>query len=187
MLFRSTNAVVKTFLDFEDATLQAQSPDSSLCSIAIKLERESQLDWSDFPIREDQSRVIQLSCELQQVIDAVAQSREPNWVYGPHFYVVPQTNMVDNSIYHVSARIAQVLQICDGRRTIYDVVTQLSIDIPEVPEPLRDYALVGLLEKARAEGLLAIYRTASEPAESQVGGFSIPEYSDMRAAASAQN
>jgi biotin synthase-like enzyme len=181
------NPVVKTFLDFEDATVQAQSPGGSLCSVANKLERGSQLDWSDLPVREDQSRVIQLSCELQQVIEAVMECREPNWVYGPHFYVVPQTNVVDNSIYHVSPRIAQVLQACDGRRTIYEVVTQLSNEMPDVPQPLRDYIFVGLLEKARAEGLLAIYRTASEPAESQVGGFSIPEYSEMRAAASAQN
>ena len=179
-----SDSKVRVLLEFEEAVTRSRPAKSSLPAGAIKLDCKSQLDWSDIPIREGQSRVIELSCELQSVIDAVQECREPNWENGPHFYVVVQA---ENAVYHVSPRIAKVLQACNGGRTISSVVTQLSLEIPEVPEAVQDYTFVSLLEKARSEGLVAIYRTASEAADSQEGGFSKSEYSEMRACASEQN
>lgn len=178
-----SDAKVHALLDFEDAMSHLPQK-SCLPASATKLDCGCQLDWSDIPIRAKQSRVIELSYELQDIIDAVRGCRDPNMVYGRHFYVVTQK---ENAVYHVSPGIARVLEACDGRRTISGVITQLSIEIPEVSERQRDYIFVSLIEKARTEGLVAIYRTASEAADSHEGRLSISEYSEMSACASEQN
>jgi len=150
---------VEVLLEFEGALTRSRPAKSSLSASAIKLDSKSPLNWSDIPIREGQSRVIELSCDLQGVIDAVQERREPNWESGPHFYVVVQA---ENTIYHVSPRIAKLLELCNGERTISNVVMRLCTEIPEVPEALQDYTFVNLLEKGRFEGLLAIsYRLGS--------------------------
>ncbi len=162
-------------------------PDTSRINGAECLEVGSPLDWNDIPIRAGKCRVIELPWELQRVIDGVKRSQPPEWLRGPHFYVVSQAELALNPVYHVSRRVAKALEACDGRRTIREVVKHLGSVLPEVPGPLRDYTFVALLEKAHTDGLLAIYRTASEAAESQEGAFAMPEYSEISAATSAQN
>jgi hypothetical protein len=105
----------------------------------------------------------------------------------PAFYVVFQAAYTKNAIYYVSPLIAKLLEACDGHNTIGDIVGQISTEMSDISEPLRDYICVSLLEEARSQGLVAIYRIASEAADSQNGGFSIRAYSAMSAAASEQN
>jgi radical SAM superfamily enzyme YgiQ (UPF0313 family) len=178
---------VALLLNYEDAVIQGAAPDTSRLRGASRLEVGEPLDWADIPVRDGQCRIIELSSDLQKVIDGVKHHRQPEWTRGPHFYVVAQAEATLNSVYHVSRRIAKALKACDGRRTMKQVVRRLAAELPEIPAPLRDYAFIALLEKAHAEGLLAIYRAASEAADNQNGGLSMPEYSETSAATSAQN
>lgn len=182
-----TNEVLKLFLEYEDALSCAQSPDPPRLSRALRRNSQEILDWSDIPIRKDQSRVIELSRGLQEAIDAVKNCRAPEWEAGPQHYVVGQVPGKKNLTYHVSSRIAKTVQACNGRRTICQVAEYLSAEIPSVPEPERDYEFVRLIETAWAEDLIEIFRTNSAAADSQDAGFSMPEYIEMSAAASERN
>jgi hypothetical protein len=181
------DSTVALFLTYEEELRRASPPDTTRVAGAILLGTGSPLDWTDIPLRDRKCRVIELPCDLQRVIDGVKKNRPPEWVRGPHYYVISQAEAASNSVHHVSRRIAKVVDACDGRRTMKDVLMHLATVLPEVARPVRDYTFVALVEKAHADGLLAIYRTDSEAAESHDGAFVLPEYSEISAAASVQN
>jgi hypothetical protein len=178
---------VVLLLTYEDAVTRAAAPDTARVGGASCLEPGSPLDWEDIPIRDKKGRVIELPWDLESVIDGVKNNRPPQRGRGPHYYVVSQAEADSNSVHHVSRGIAKVVEACDGRRTMKGVTSHLANVLPEVASSLRDYICVALVEKAHAAGLLAIYRTASEAADSHDGAFVIPEYSEISAAASVQN
>jgi hypothetical protein len=181
------NQLLQVFLEFEQAVNGAESPDSPKLSGGLPREAGETLDWSDIPIRTCQSRVIGLSRELDQAIEAVKSRRAPAWEPGRQWYVVAQVPGKASPVYHVSPRIAKAVEACNGRRTMRQLVSRLAMELPEVPEYLQDYTFVTLVEKAWTDGLVAIYRSASDAAGSQGAEFSTPEYSEMSAAASLQN
>jgi radical SAM superfamily enzyme YgiQ (UPF0313 family) len=179
--------VLKAFLDFEDALSLAQSPDASRLSRVVRLDLGEAMDWSDIPIRNENSRVIQLTYELEKAIDAVRNRQEPEWENGLYFYVVAQAPREENPIYQVSSRIAATVEACNGKLTISDLVSHLSTTLPGTIDARGDYSILLLIEKAWVEGLIEIYRTVAEAAESQDAAASISEYSEMSALASLQN
>jgi hypothetical protein len=179
--------VLKVFLDFEDSLALELSRDTALPPDAVLVAQGQTLDWSDIPVRKNRARVVELTREYQQAIDAVKHRSRPVWEPGPHFYVVPQAEGKENSVYHVSARIAKAVRACNDLRTMRQVVEHLGAQMPEVADCQRDYVFVTLVELARAQGLVAIFRRASLAAASQEGGFSMVEYKAMSAAASREN
>jgi radical SAM superfamily enzyme YgiQ (UPF0313 family) len=179
--------LLQLFLDFEEQTRAAEAPDASALCSAAPLDAPEPLDWSDVPLRTRNSRVVRLSAGLEEAIEAVKQRREPIWQDGTHCYVVAQLPDLESPVKHVSHRIAAVVEASNGRRTIGQVVEHLTAAELDVDEPDLDYTVVCLLEKARAEGLIAIFRTASEAGESHDAGASVAEYDAISASASAQN
>jgi hypothetical protein len=65
----------------------------------------------------------------------------------------------------VSDWVACALRICDGSQSIEQVVEQLSREISDVEEDVREYAFLQLLEGLHADGLIEIYRKASEASD----------------------
>jgi radical SAM superfamily enzyme YgiQ (UPF0313 family) len=179
--------LLQVFLDFEEGIKGAEPPDASGLASATQLYEREPLDWSDIPLRTQNSRVVRLSADLEEMIEAVRDRREPNWDRSPQCYVVAQVADIDNPISHVSTRIATVVEACNGRRTMSQVVKHLDADQLEVTESEPDYVVVRLIEKARAEGLVAIFRTSSDATESHDAGPFVSEYDAISAAASAQN
>jgi radical SAM superfamily enzyme YgiQ (UPF0313 family) len=185
-----TNEALKLFLEYEDAVSCAQSPQSPQSprsSRPLRRNDKETLDWSDIPVRKNQSRVIELSRGLDEAIDAVMNCQEPEWETGRQHYVVGQEPGKKNPAYHVSSRIAKTVEACNGRRTVCHVVKHLATEFPSVPESRRDYEFVRLIETAWAEDLIEIFRSDSAAADNQDAGFSMPEYTEMSAAASARN
>ncbi|HWZ12368.1 MAG TPA: hypothetical protein VNX22_04440, partial [Acidobacteriaceae bacterium] len=69
----------------------------------------------------------------------------------------------------ISHWMAHVLRACDGSRTMKHVMAQLSSDIPELDEAVRDYVFLRMLEGARAQGFINIHRKYSiETAEQEL-------------------
>lgn len=67
--------------------------------------------------------------------------------------------------------ITGVLRACDGSRSIEQVVNQLSHQMPDVGEDVREYAIVRLLESVHVEGFIEIYRVDSETRDESKGSL----------------
>src|SRR5207237_9670331 len=61
------NPTVQTFLEYEEAMRFEASSDGIVTPIGAPLSAGSVLWWTDIPVRKKRSRVIELSCDLQQV------------------------------------------------------------------------------------------------------------------------
>jgi radical SAM superfamily enzyme YgiQ (UPF0313 family) len=158
----SKNPVVQTFLEYEDAMRLGVSSDGAVQPMGVPLAPESALWWTDIPVRKTRSRVIELSCDIQRVVDALRHRSEPEWARGHYFYVAREVTGGSESLEMISDWVACALRVCDGRRSIEQVVQQLSHEIPNIEEEVREYAFVRLLEGIHADGLIEIYRTALE-------------------------
>jgi tRNA A37 methylthiotransferase MiaB len=181
------DAKVQVLVDFYERLAAAPDPDLSGLSDAASLKRGEPVTPGDIPVRTYHSRVVELSDDLEAAIDAVAQcdSYEPR--QGVRFYIVSQADADSHPGFEVSQYLAAVVKLCDGHQTVAEVMKGLSEQVSVTPASARLMAYECLLEKARSEGLIAIYRIASAAADSQFGGVSMAPYNEMRAAASVQN
>ena len=181
------DAKVKVFIDFYDRLACAPAPDESLIADAVEVEDSEPMNMADIAVRKYQSRVVELSADLEIAIEAVKQCREYEAGSGQRFYVVSQSETREHPGYEVSYRLAEVVKLCNGQRTIGRIMEDLRTLVPVTPEAARCAVYERLLERARSEELIAIYRTAAVAEESQPGDFSILPYSEISAAASLQN
>jgi hypothetical protein len=131
--------------------------------------------------------VFELSFDLQHSIDAVIARRPLSFDPGPRFYLVKQAPGVSNPIYEVSPRIAKAARLCNGVLTVGQIAEKLTGEIPEIREEWRALYSLGLIEKARDEGILAIFRTSCLAVSSHGAGDDACEYNSMSASASEQN
>jgi hypothetical protein len=155
-----TNPVVEAFLEYEDA--MRVFSDKAGTPTGLSLPPGATLWWTDVPIRNKHTRVIELRCDIERIIDALKRQTEPAWVPSVHFYVTRETASESESLEMVSDWVACAVQACDGTRSIEQVVEQLSCEIPTVQQDVREYAFVRLLEGVHADGFIEIYRGDSE-------------------------
>jgi hypothetical protein len=102
-----------------------------------------------------------LPSDIQRIVDALRHRTEPELVRGRYFYVAREVADRSESLDMISDWVACALRICDGSRSIDQVVQQLSHEISPIEEDIREYAFVRLLEGIHADGLIDIYRPAS--------------------------
>ena len=181
------DAKLVVLIDFYERLAAAPDPDLSRLSQAIELKEGEPITPGDIPARTYHSRVVELPADLEAAIDAVTQCPQYEPRQGMHFYVVSQSDANDHPGFEVSQYLAAVARLCDGNRTIAHVMDALAEQISVTPTSARNMAYECLLDRARSEGLIAIYRIASAAEDSQLGGVSMAPYNEMRAAASLQN
>ena len=153
---------VQTFLEYEDAMRSGASSVGALTPRGIPLAPGSVLWWSDIPVRKQGSRVIELPCDIEQVVDALRHPTEPEWGRGPYFYVAREVTDGSESLDMISDWVASALRVCDGSRSIEQAVQQLAHEIPGIDQDVREYAFMRLLEGIHADGLIEIFRSASD-------------------------
>ena len=136
-----------------------QQETEALAGSAIRV--SARLKWTDIPVREKRTRVVELSYDLQLLIDALKQGSDPVWKRGRHFYATRESSPGVDRLHEVSTWLGCLLLACDGRRTIRQVVEYLSTQIIELDESEREYVFVRLVEGAQAQGFLDIYRLKS--------------------------
>ncbi len=185
--YAGQDSKLMVLVDFYTRLAASSDPDLSRLSDAVELKQGEPITQGDIPARTYCSRVVELSADLEAVIDAVTQCRAYEPQHGEHFYVVSEVEIAGHPGFEVSRHLATVVMLCDGHRTVAQVMESLSEKIPVTPVSARTMAYECLVEKARSEGLIAIYRIASEPEDSQLGGLSMAQYNDMRAIASLQS
>jgi radical SAM superfamily enzyme YgiQ (UPF0313 family) len=178
---------VSALLDFYERLDMSRPPEECLLSDTVELESCETMDPADIAVRNYYSRLVKLDADLEAVIEAVKtrQTYEPD--AKKHFYLVSQEEVQKHPGYEVSHYLAGVLELCDGQMTIAQIMEGLPSKISVIPRSAATQVYEALLERARSEGLIAIYRMASEADASHPGRESIPEYSEIRAAASRQN
>jgi radical SAM superfamily enzyme YgiQ (UPF0313 family) len=167
------NPKLKTLIDFYERLAAAPSPDECRVTRAVELRDTEAVSMSDIAIRKHRGRVIELAADLEVVIDTVKTCGEYRTSRRKHFYIVSQTETREHPGYEVSNCMANVLELCDGKQTVAQIMDRLTDEIPVTPQSAQTYVYQALLEKARSEGLIAVYRTAFIAAKSHTGAPSM--------------
>jgi radical SAM superfamily enzyme YgiQ (UPF0313 family) len=149
---------VDILVKFEEAMGAITMPSVHMMPLAQEVDEGSALWWSDIPVTKKSTRVIELSCDIQGVIDALKHRTSPTLVRGPCSYATREISAGECRLVKVSDWMACLLRACDGQRTIEDVLAQFSPNLTEVDESLHDYVVTRLLKGARAEGFISILR-----------------------------
>jgi hypothetical protein len=150
--------VIKAFVEYENAMRVVQLPDAPAASAGVELSPGAAIWWTDIPVRNRKSRVIELTYDVQRIIDALKLRTEPEFAPGPHFYVTREAPSESESLETISDWVACLLRACDGSRSVEQVVKRLSGEIQDVDEDVREYAILRLLEGVHADGLIEIRR-----------------------------
>lgn len=120
---------------------------------------DQSLRWNDVPSNARFTEAIELQCDLQQITEALRSRTGLPLQRDRCSYGVRQSSDGSRSLTKISAWLAALIQACDGTRTIEEVVTQLSFDIPEIKDEDKSYVFINLLQQAQNQGVVAIYRT----------------------------
>jgi radical SAM superfamily enzyme YgiQ (UPF0313 family) len=155
----SKTDVVAALLDYHVALLLSGRLSKAEAPFGETIPVGARLRWTDVPVWGTETRVVQLSYDIQAVIDALKQRRSPVWKRGPHFYVTRKSSLGTYRLHRVSNSVGCLLSACDGRRTIRQLVEHLSTQIHEFDQSVREYVCVQLAQGVHAERLIEIYRT----------------------------
>ena len=109
---------------------------------------------TDVLLRTAGTRIIELSCDIQGVIDAIKNKAEVNWETGRHFYVTLDRKDALKRLYAISREAGRLLQLCDGQHTAQEIGTELAAECSNIEVSQREAAVLGLIEAAQREGLL---------------------------------
>jgi radical SAM superfamily enzyme YgiQ (UPF0313 family) len=174
---------VKVFVEFYERLGAAESNSEGRVFEEIEPRTGEPMILGGIAMRTHKSRVVEIRGDLEAAIDAVRECKAYRARQGKHFYVVSQANTEQYPGYEVSNYIAKVVELCDGRRTVAEILERMKDVISVTPQSARSAVYEALLERARSEGLIAIYRSAST-AESPVGDFAMAECDGVSAGAS---
>jgi radical SAM superfamily enzyme YgiQ (UPF0313 family) len=152
---------VEALLDFEDTLRRAASAEQWTSPAGDLVVSGTALRRSDKPLRKKRVSVIELSYDIQSIVDSLKLRSSPVWERGPHFYVTREVSAGIDRLDRVSDWMADLLRLCNGRRRIEEIVPRLSVNLPEVKASLRKYVCMRLLVAAHAEKFIDIFRSAS--------------------------
>src|SRR5215831_16315893 len=159
--FASKEPAVEAFLEYEDAIRVAPHWDGAATSSGTPLSPGATLWWTDIPVMKKQCRVVELACDIEEVINALEQQTQPAPSRGLRLYVTREISSGTQSLEMISDWVAGVLRACDGNRSIEQVLKELSYELQYVEEDVREYVFVRLLEAVHADGFIEIYRIDS--------------------------
>ena len=153
---------VEALLDFEDAVRESAFADRSEKPSGSLVAPRDGLRWNDISVKRQQTILIEFSQDIQTVIQGLRFRSELVSSPGRHFYLMREVSTGIDGVERISHWLACALRNSDGRHSIREVVRQLTLDIPEVDESLREYTFVRLLEEAHAKGFIEIFRPCPE-------------------------
>jgi radical SAM superfamily enzyme YgiQ (UPF0313 family) len=154
-----------SLLAAEEALLQStHTPSPSAEQISLG----QPLRWSDVPLNGNCGEVIELEYSLQEIVKALSSKTEMLLAPDRSFYAIRGSADGDRSLVKISQWLASLIRACDGTRTIEQIVTYLSLEIPEVIEEVKNYVFIRLLEGAQRQGFVIIYRMNRPESESNM-------------------
>jgi radical SAM superfamily enzyme YgiQ (UPF0313 family) len=153
--------MVAALLDYHEAMAVRGKRRETRARKGSAMQVGARLHWTDIPVWAKHTRVVELSYDLQLLVDALKKGAAPVWKRGQHFYATREFSPGVDRLHQVSTWVGCLLLACDGRRTIREVVEHLSLEILEVDESDREYVCVRLMEGVHSQRLIDIYRLKS--------------------------
>jgi hypothetical protein len=151
---------VKALLDYQDALRCNATADTRTMPAGDLLSLGTALGPEDIPVRRNRIIVLELAHDLQRIVDALKLQKNPVQSRGQHFYVTRPVSVASARIDRISNWMAYLLRLCNGRRSIKEIVQQLTAQLPQVQKSLREYVCMRLLQGAQNEQFIEVYRTA---------------------------
>ena len=151
-------SAVRALLDFEDTVRSQLSRDDRTKPVGDPLAAESALLRRDRPVRKKGVVVIELGFDIQRIIEALKLQRQPVWERGRHYYVTREVSPGVDRLDRVSDWMAGLLRLCNGRRSIEEIVPRLSENLAGVHKALQEHVCMRLLAGAQNQSLIDIYR-----------------------------
>ena len=105
--------------------------------------------------------------QLLPNVDALKLQKEPVQSRDRYFYVTRPLSAASTRIDQISNRMADLLRLCDGRRSVNAIVRQLSGRLPEIQKSFREYVCMRLLQAAENEQFIEVYRTARDSVDTR--------------------
>jgi len=112
---------------------------------------------SNIPVRVSGLHVIELDCDIQDVIDSLKAGTSPAEFRKRKYYRTAECSQGESRLIEITPLVARSLLLCDGTHTVGEFTARAG-PLFDCPDELRLYAAVCLLESLRDEGLIEIYR-----------------------------
>lgn len=154
--------MTSALLTVEDALRQSTRP---TLQFSRQVDPDQPLRWSDIPSATKFTHIVELQCNLQQIIDALKLRTNLSIQPDRTFYAIREFSDGDRGLTRVSGWLTALIRACDGTRTVEEVLMQLSFDFPEVKGDAKRYFFVQLLQGAQFRGLITIYRSEEREAD----------------------
>lgn len=155
------NKIVRALLEFETAWSSASASHAPEVTSGETASDEGAVCATGIPFRALGTNLIELSCDIQKVIDAVKHGAEPVWESGPHYYATLDSLDALKRLYGISRELGRLLQVCDGQHDVQEIVEVLAPEFADIKKSHRETAVLGLIEAAVQEGLVSIYSATS--------------------------
>ena len=148
---------VRVLLEFEAAWASAACSIEREVTTSEMVPSRGTTNATRIPARAPGVNLMELSFDIQSVIDGLKQGVEPTWESGPHFYVTPESSGALKRLCKISRELGRLLQLCDGHHSVQEIMDALSGEFGEVKKSQREAVVLGLIEAAMEEGLLTVH------------------------------
>lgn len=152
------NPAVQAFVNCERILNGRSATGRQLSPAGTLLPKQTKLRSHDLLLAAVHARVVELSCDIQKVVDGLKHRGQPEWESGPHFYITEPTENDLRRLVRISPWLASVLRACDGRHNLSQVVRLVSKDLGDVAPRFRNYVVLKLIEGARRAGHIEAHR-----------------------------
>jgi radical SAM superfamily enzyme YgiQ (UPF0313 family) len=120
----------------------------------------SPLQKDDLPLAERTARTLRIDYKLEEIVSAIATRTNPK-SQGMVFYATRVDQKGSLRLVEVSSIVACMINVCDGTRTVGEVLESLGGALLNVDEDARSFAAERLLTGIQAAGFVGIYRAQS--------------------------
>jgi radical SAM superfamily enzyme YgiQ (UPF0313 family) len=115
------------------------------------------LQLDDTPHSGMGTRTLELEYRLEEIVRSVAARRAPE-PQGPAFYATRVDEKGVLKLAEISNSLAEVINACDGKRTVVEIIDYLARSLPDVDKEATNYFLRSLLAGAQVAGFVNVYR-----------------------------
>jgi radical SAM family protein/B12 binding protein len=151
------NRIVRALLEFEMAWASSSCSFAHEAITAEAASSDGPVCATDVPVRSPGANLIELSSDIQSVINAVKHEVEPVWELGSHYYVTPDSSDALKRLYGISRELGRLLQLCNGQQNVRKIVEVLAPEFAEIADSQGEAAVLGLINAAVQEGLVSIH------------------------------
>jgi radical SAM superfamily enzyme YgiQ (UPF0313 family) len=175
---------VNALLDSHEKLIEADARDSTLTRTGTLVPAPARA--TDVPVRAPQLHVIELYCDIQQIIDSLKRGQPVVANRTRKVYRTEQTEKGPSRLIEITPLVARGLELCDGRHTVEQFTAGLAESFDGAVR-LRRQGAKYLLEGIHKKGFIEIYRSASRADSNQEGAGAKSAYRLSNALASPQN